>query len=219
MPTDSMDGGSAAPGSGRPVRFAFAPRVLLAALAVDLVLIAVWVAHLGPEGSEGMPRPFRIEVDGSLGELANYVKYIVAGVLVWRMGAGRRVLAAVFAVLLLDDAGKLHERMGDVIGAALGIGEDWGEVVGFGMLGVPVLAALALAWMWSGAPGRAWIGGLVVLLAGLTACGLGADLAASLLGGALLPLILLEDGGEMVFASLLAGQAARPPPRRQPSRR
>ena len=164
MPTDNMDGGSAAPGGGRPVRFAFAPRVLLAALAVDLILIAAWISMLGPEGSEEMPRPFRIEVDGSLGELANYVKYIVAGVLVWRIGAGRRVLAAVFAVLLLDDAGKLHERLGDVIGAALGIGEDWGEVIGFGMLGVPVLAALAVAWMRSGAPVRAWIGGLVVLL-------------------------------------------------------
>ena len=192
----------------RAVRFRFARRFLLVALAADLVLIAIWLALLGPEGSRDMPRPFRIEVDGSLGEIGNYLKYVVAGVLLWRAGPGHRGIALVFAILLLDDAGNLHERLGDAIGDVLGVSDDIGELGGFALLGLPVLMLLARGWMRSDAAGRAGIAGIAVILAALTVCGIGADLAASFFGGAArLALILVEEGGEMIFTSLLAAQA------------
>jgi hypothetical protein len=167
---------------------------------------------------------FNIGQERGYGELWEGLKGVTAAALLagafvrWRQPAFLG-LAFVFALIVGDNLLLLHEKAGIGIAALLGEGprsmaRHVGELVGFGALGMLVLAIFAVSYRGTGARGRevALVGlGIVALLGGF-AVGVDVIHAAA---KTLTPLpaslnvafTVLEDGGEMMTLSLAAGFA------------
>jgi uncharacterized membrane protein (DUF4010 family) len=179
---------------------------------VDLAFVAAYVVH--PPVLPGWA--WQLDQDGSIPEVYGYAKLGAAALLLWLLGrhhASRLALgwAAAVAVVVLDDAGRLHERGGRLAawavhpGPALGLRpEDQGEVVVLGALAL--LAALPLwhqhrrADPWSRSVSRALAPPLVLL--GAAAAGLDVvhRVMAATTGRAG---VVLEDGTELLLQSLV----------------
>lgn len=177
-----------------------------------------------------VPPPLDIQAPGSLASLYLYGKWVVAGGamrLAWRRtGEGMFLaLAAVLALLLLDDAGEIHERLGDGLVAPLGLvpvgglgAGDVGELLVFGALALVCGAILLAGIATSGRLG--WTVGLVfaALFALLALFGIAADALHAIvlsrgfdtdrLGHLMrLGLDVAEDGGELFVGSLICAFA------------
>ncbi len=222
---------SASPAVARSASvFRFDRRILAIFLAIDAVLIALYVALAIPRVEAAlMPiRPWLIlRDDWSAGEIANYAKWTLGALLLAlaarrRPGAGLAALSLAMAILLADDAGQLHERGGALLARLLSLPSvlglravDLGELLVWAALGVPVLAGFALAWRRGGPRGRRGVAGLAALLALLVGFAVVADMIHSIileigLGGARGDQVaaLIEEGGEMIVASFMLAQIA-----------
>ncbi len=192
--------------------------VLIAALTIDLLLIGLWLSQAHPVVDrllDPVATLVSITADGGLGELANYAKWALACV-VLLMAARRRAsigavaVACVFALLLADDSQQIHETAGAAIGRAAGFSYAAGELVVWAAMGLAAAALLLAALRADDGPDPAWLLGLVVLIVALGGFGVAVDALHSAalalrpdawaldraLGG-------LEDGGEMVVASVM----------------
>jgi hypothetical protein len=176
-----------------------------------------------------------IEADQGYGETFQYLKWSAAILLLLILAWTRRaaiyvVWAAVFLYLLIDDSQSLHETTGHRLVPLLGLrdfeeiyhrnfeyfflrGEDFGELIV--ALGVAMAIAVALYLFW---PQRAasrerivtrWLIGWVLLF-GFFAVGVDMlhVMAWEIYPPALDVLTVIEDGGEMICASLLVGGLA-----------
>jgi hypothetical protein len=203
-------GGDAGPGAGL---------LLWLLLAADGLFIAVhvWAAEARPGH-----RLLSIEADNGYPELFQYLKFfwlaLLMALLAWRTRAfGCLSWSALFLYLLLDDLLRLHEDGGAALAEAwelpalLGLRpKDLGELAVTGGAALVLLPAIALAWRSGGPVLRNLLRRLAWLLALLVLVGVGLDLLASAwhpTGWARLLLGLLEDGGEMVVASLMLAVA------------
>ncbi len=157
-----------------------------------------------------------VDTDGSAPEVFQYLKFmfITSGLLVlftrhkaWTYG----VWAGIFTFALLDDALRIHERLGgEAIGwfglvPAFGLGaRDLGEFTVWGAVGVVVFAALLFTYL-RAAPGvKRFSRHLFYRFAFLAFFGLGLDLAHSaLLHTSVRGVAVTEDGGEMLALSLI----------------
>lgn len=162
---------------------------------------------------------FSLETDRGFAEVFQYIKeywiFLILGVLAVRTG----VLlygswALLFFYLLLDDAGEIHEQLGTfvtnqfVIPGMLNLrGQDFGELVVIGTIGLVFLTLITLTYRLADYTSRKVSKHLIMMMFALAFCGIILDLfhiAAS--SPSLDPiLMLLEDGGELVIMSFIAG--------------
>ena len=199
-------GGGAGPGAGL---------LLWLLLAADGLFIAVhvWAAEARPSH-----RLLSIEADNGYPELFQYLKFfwlaLLMALLAWRTRAlGPLSWSGLFLYLLLDDLLRLHEDGGAALAEAwqlpafLGLrAKDLGELAVTAAAALILLPAIALAWSRGGPVLRSLSRRLAWLLALLVLVGVGLDLLASAwhpTGWPRLLLGILEDGGEMVAASLM----------------
>lgn len=199
----------------------FHRRVLTIFLAADFAFLVIHVAFgvLVLRGAvETWPDVFNIARDWSGGEVLNYIKWVlIVGALLVLFSIERHAvflgLAGFFLVCLLDDSLSLHERGADWlirnfdIYRYFGSGQATaGELVVWALLAVPAIASLGAGWFTTGAEARRKVIPALVLFAGILFCAIGLDalhaalddrsFAAGVAG-------ILEDGGEMVFLTLL----------------
>jgi hypothetical protein len=190
-------------------------------VAVDLLLVAVHVAAglLKRTGTiEGWPL-WHLGTEGSVPEVFNYLKWAalaaVLAVASRRLGSLLlAVLAALFLLVLLDDSLQFHERAGRMLAGLLGAEDSMtqaaGEIAYWLATGALFAILIAFGWRASSAAVRRTVLPLACLFGGVVVCGIGFDVlhALSPAGSALGAILgILEDGGEMVFASALLAYA------------
>ncbi|OKH37524.1 hypothetical protein NIES2119_12495 [[Phormidium ambiguum] IAM M-71] len=162
---------------------------------------------------------FSLETDRGFAEVFQYIKeYWIAIILVFLAVKTRMFLygswSLLFFYLLLDDAGKIHERLGTVFTKQLAIpgmfnlrGQDFGELLVISIVVVVFLTLITITYRFGDATARKVSKHLIMMMFALAFCGVILDLfhiAASSPG--LDPiLMLLEDGGELVIMSFIAG--------------
>jgi hypothetical protein len=195
------------------MRARLAPIVLAVLVFGDFLFIALHLVHL--QTSLLPSDRWSIARDHGYGEIFQYLKYIAICFALGQLFARThlRVMLgwiAVYAFLLLDDAGRIHERFGLLFAAAThlpNIGElrarDIGELVFALLVGLIVLPLVIFGWLRGTPPAREISADLALLLLALGGCGVGADLVHRMLSLTSMDLLagLIEDGGEMLVLS------------------
>ena len=207
----------------RQLRSTLVPLLALL-LAVDALFIGVHLVsglRVLVGTADAVPRLWHLGTEWSLPEMFNYTKWLglvsVLGIAACRLGSLLlSVLALFFLVMLLDDSLQIHERTGEFTVAQLGSvlpGERLNRAVAgmvfWLLLGVTLVPVIVFLWWWA----DDWLARLVlpmaVLFVGFVVCGVAFDFLHSVLPhGAVGELVgVLEDGGEMIFASALLAYA------------
>jgi len=214
-----------------------ARRALLVLVALDFAFIVLHGVR-GLLGGVDGPLPdyrLRIDIDGGFAEIFNYLKLAAITVLclaVWRRGrhAAPLLWGLVFLFALADDALSLHEDIGNMLVAPLGLPavlglrpNDLGELIVWAAPGVLLLVPLAYVTWRTPPKARRFSQRLVVLLAALVFFAVVVDMVhimvvhwSRYVNGML---SLIEDGGEMVVVSAVCAYlvaAYRAPPAGDP---
>jgi hypothetical protein len=187
----------------------------------DLAFIGLNLAHLSGPWLPG--ERFSLETDGGLAEFYQYMKQFwivlcMATVFIQRRQAPYLCWAGLFGFLLIDDAVRLHERAGHVLGQKLGLPavfglrpDDFGELLVAGLVAGTLVVALAVTLWRERGPALRISRDLFVLTVALGACGVVLDMVhviAYFRAPAVSTLLaLLEDGGEMLIVSALTAYA------------
>lgn len=202
-------------------------------IAVDVVLVlitAVGIVLAFTGRIDVVADRLMVTLDWSYGEIFGYLKWMAVVVVCaasWRLtrSALYAGFGVAFCVLLLDDMLQLHERFGEAavswfgLPSAMGLrGQDFGELFFAGITGLIVVVALVLGFRFTR---RQDVGAglaLLVAMAGLIFCGVVLDMVTIFMTAVLEPgmfrrvvvvgMYLFEDGGEMVFTSLITAIAA-----------
>jgi len=187
-------------------------------IAVDAILILVSIicgVLLITGQIATWPDILNVGRDWSIGEIFNYLKWfaISAVFFIAFRKTGLKIYAcfsAVFFLILMDDSLQFHEQIGSIYSATsggnFGLNQALGEIGFWVVLGLLCLALLLSAWFRTPAPIKRKLWPIAPLFAGVVFCGLVIDMVhffapeGSLFGGMLL---ILEDGGEMIFTSLI----------------
>jgi len=197
-------------------------RWLLALLAGNLLLVALHSAHFVclRYGLEAWPRDpaFSLAANFGFAQLFNSMQTVLLIGLLSRLAARTRealylTLSAVFVIVLLDDALALNQVLGEFLASALGLvdrprleAQSLAEMMVYGLLAVPLLAALAAAYLRARPAHRAAGRGFLFLLALLTFFATVMDLVhlafIKSFSGSRLLLEVAEEGGEMLTLSL-----------------
>ena len=205
-------------------------------LVIDLGFIGLNVAAsaLGKLHLVG-PLPAFLMVTEDLGipEFFNYFKWaLIAVALAWIAVRDRwfapLAWALIFTMILVDDSMQVHEHLGVVISRVAKLpenmlfhGNDLGEVVAFVMMGT-IAALLVLTSLFDKDPAsRRLATRYVLVIAGLSAFGVAVDALHQVLwymaeahlapGTPSTLLGLIEDGGEMIVASVALALTLAPP--------
>jgi hypothetical protein len=206
-------------------------RAAVPLLALDGILLVAFAGAAllaAAEVLDYVPHLLGISREQSIPETLNYAKW--AASLVFLTACFLRLrrplfgcLAMLFLMILADDALLIHERLGADLAQGLSIppmqaldAKHVGEIVVFGGMGFVALALLGAAYLGAGPALRPLVNRFLLVIAGLAVTGVAFD-AAHHMSSALQPsplrqaagliLTIVEDGGEMVFASLAAAYA------------
>ena len=198
-----------------------AATLLLLLICADLVFIVLHLVNVETGWFRGIG--ISLEADGGLPETYQYVKEFWIAVCMaatfWRTRVwAYAVWSIVFAFLLLDDAGQIHERVGAWLGqqyalpAMFGLRpDDMGELLFAAMIGASMLALVGLASWRGGEQSRRISRDVLFLIFVLAIVGVVVDMlhVISYLQRSLLAQVLLvvEDGGEMLVMSALTAYA------------
>lgn len=212
--------------------------VLALLLVVDLTFLCghIWLAPFNAM--------WNIEADSSYAEQFQHLKWLGACLLALALALRRRVAvyfawAAIFFYFLVDDSVLVHERVGAFFVAELGLDriqqvyiawfpnlflrpQDFGELVVALMVTAVIAVLLVLSWpLHAAVRERTVMKHLIAWLGLLAFFAIGVDMlhimAMPVSASATYALGVIEDGGEMVCASLLVGalelaRAAERPP-------
>ncbi len=191
-------------------------------LAVDFLLIFISVMMgvlLMVDIISKWPNHYNIGRDASVSEHFNFAKWAAIISVFGYAYYKRRLLifaclAVVFALILADDYFQLHEQAGrfsrSIYGEDLRIAVALAEIGFWIALALTCLAILALAWRKTSNACRRELRPLAALFAGVVICGAGVDFIhyftekKSWTAGVLM---IIEDGGEMIFISLMLAYA------------
>lgn len=199
----------------------FHSRTMATLLIADMLLVTLH-ASLGflilAGATSTFPEILRIDRDWSLGEVFNYFKWLAligtSLALFYRKKSPIFLaIAIVCVVALLDDSLQLHESFSGPLTDALAFGWNWprgtGELVFMAATGMLIAGPLIYGWRRSSHKVREQIVPLLTLFGGAIFCAGGIDflhgqmtavapnsIKAGILG-------IIEDGGEMVFLSLM----------------
>lgn len=195
-------------------------RVVVVLVTLDLLFIGLHAALSGAVMAgwlTAVPERLRITQDHSLPEMFNYLKWaVIVGCLV---AAFRRTrlplfasLAAIFLLVLLDDSLTIHEQLGDRLASLTGWDQS-SELVAFAGLALIALVILIRGLRDLPHAIRPQAFRFIGVLVALAACSVVIDFVHALvdhylrlqndrLAG------LVEDGGEMLLASVAAAYSA-----------
>jgi len=193
-----------------------AAKLALVVFGSDLVFAAIRAWQLFSREAAG--KWFRLDVDGSLPEIAQYIKFLViAGFMVHLARRTRLrwylVWALSFAFLMLDDALMIHERVSERLSPSLAgvlpTGADpqaVGELGYFAVVGGVIALVAIVGIVSSPGPFRRMSIDVIMLLALGALFAVGVDVFHGLLtldyvGNSLFAVV--EDGGEMAAVSLI----------------
>lgn len=198
-----------------------AATLLLLLVCTDLAFIVLHLANVETGWLRGVG--ISLEADGGLPETYQYVKEFWIAVCMaatfWRTRIrAYAVWAIMFAFLLVDDAGQVHERVGAWLGqqyalpALFGLrADDMGELLFAAMIGTSMLALLGLASWRGGEQSGRITRDVLCLIVALAILGVFVDMlhVVSYLRRSLVAQVLLvvEDGGEMLVMSALTAYA------------
>ncbi|MEQ9314588.1 MAG: hypothetical protein RLN72_01985 [Henriciella sp.] len=219
-------------------------RIVLALVAIDLGLIFINIIIAGLRGSgliSGNIDAWLVFHETSIGSYFTYIKWAIlvvtlAAIALRNHGASiQLVLAALFLYILLDDTLQMHEFYGALIASSLGLtttlavpAEDLGQLIFLTGVGAMFAVLAVIAFFVSARIWRQVAISFFAALLGLAFFGVGVDVIHSMTNS--LPpgqiqkmldvgLAIFEDGGEMIFASILAALAVavwlKPPPQTQ----
>ena len=192
------------------------PLVVILALMVAADVAFALLEALVQATDYGFPGAYRLslQTEGGLPELYGYAKGLA--ITLFLFGAWRRwrlhsaaVWAAAYLYLTLDDAFKIHERLGGVVARGLGEGfgpaglrtQDFGELMVYLTFGATLLGALVLVERRRGGATTTMLTRLMLpLIALLAYFAVAIDIAFHDL-----PMdVMIEDGGELVALSITA---------------
>lgn len=208
------------------IRGMFDRQVTRGLLLADVLLILLHVG-VGIATVAGMieksPNALRIDRDWGLGETTNYMKWLFLIGIALALNSRRKQpvflgIALLGLLALLDDSLQLHEYFGDVIAPLLfpDLPLGIGEIMFMTMEGIVVALAFAYGWKHSSPLACGQMLPLLLLFAGAVFCGVVIDFLHTYTPGATRLedlMAILEDGGEMIFLSLMVGYAAALPSR------
>lgn len=180
----------------------------------DLLFIGLHLVHL--QSSLLPSSRWSIARDHGFAEMFQYLKFAAICLALGYLFVRTRIRAllgwvAVFAFLLLDDAGRIHERCGLMFAAWAHLpdhgalrGRDIGELIYALFAGLLVVPTAAFGCLRDVQSARAISADLTVLLLAFAACAVGADLVHQMLSATFMDMAagLFEDGGEMLVLSL-----------------
>lgn len=210
--------------------------LLVPLLLLDLALLGRHLSLV--EGGQVFTHPWSVEADGSYPELLQYLKWLGAVLLLAALAFRRRAAiyvgwAAIFLYFLVDDSTELHERLGAEVVGALNLdrlqqlvaerfpdlfvrARDFGELAV--ALGAAAVVAVVLGAAWPAREARRdrrTALRLLLWLAAFAFFAVGVDMVHVMtidpvtgLTPSFYWLGLIEDGGEMICASLLLGGLA-----------
>lgn len=190
--------------------------LLLLLLSTDYVFIVLHIINrINPFEESNL---FRVDYDGSYPEIFQYLKFfwmivLLASVLIATKSKGYLSWVFIFLYFLLDDALQIHEQMGLVLADAFAInpplalrGRDVGELAVFAFFGAVLIPLVVWAYLRGSRAFRDATKDLMILLAAFVFFVVFLDVvhAAVDLGSFFnRALALVEDGGEMLVASLM----------------
>lgn len=210
--------------------------VLFGFLLVDLIFTLIhgggFLLHRAGF-MDDVPELLRISADRSIPESFNYLKWGIIIVALTRVALRDRWWtpfgwALVFLLILADDSLQIHETLGAIIAEDAGLIEhfmvapsDLGEVAVFGLMGLAVLLLTGLTVTKAGARSRRLSLSYAVTILALGFFGVGIDFIHQAVAYFVadhpdLELLshvfaFLEDGGEMVVASVAVALTLAPP--------
>jgi hypothetical protein len=203
-----------------------ATMLLFLLLAADAFFVGIHFVHISP-APYLKDALFSIETDGGFSEWFQYIKFGWISLLclaLWRRTGGRFLAGwgFLYGYFLLDDSVQIHEVGGESIArhlhyaGVLGLRpQDLGELTVSAIVGSVFLFTIALTYRKASRNDK-WISQDFAFLVGLlVAAGVGVDLLHSIVGGEshnrslTLAFGLLEDGGEMIAATLTTWYAFR----------
>lgn len=171
-----------------------------------------------------IPDEIKITVDGALPEVWGYVKWTIIIISLVRLSVRERWSvpfrwALVFLMVLIDDSLQEHEAIGSLIEGSLPLpaslqsqGQDIAELLVFGAMGIIAVLLTATLFTRNGPVARALSQRFLMIILFLAFFGVALDFlhqtirlfSEGTLVAAFLPHIfaLLEDGGEMIVASI-----------------
>jgi hypothetical protein len=196
------------------MRSRFALTLLAVLVFVDFLFIGLHLLHL--QTSVLPSERWSIAHDHGFAEIFQYLKYAAIGLALGNLylRTQLRVMLgwiAVFAFLLLDDAGRIHERFGLLFAAWTHLpdigelrGRDIGELIFALLAAMVVLPLVIFGWLRGSPPARTISIDLALFLLALGGCGVGADLIHRMLSLTSMDVLagVIEDGGEMLVLSL-----------------
>ena len=181
----------------------------LIGLLIVLKVMTVW------------PDFLNIGMDWSAGEIFNYIKWLaIAGIFALaflrRRNAIFACLSFVFLLILADDSLQLHERSASLrlieANGDRGLAQAYSEIVFWCVLGLLCLGVILAAWRKTPADIRRRLWPALWLFCGVVASGVVVDFFHNFTGEKTVVsglLLLLEDGGEMIFISLMLAYIAK----------
>jgi hypothetical protein len=161
---------------------------------------------------------YSLGTEGGYPELYQYLKWFWMAALMARQSLNLRswsygTWGLLFAYLLFDDALAIHEILGARLAGSLALTpflgakpQDLGELIVTAAAGSILLGSILIAYWRAGAPIRRFSLDMALLLCGLAFFGIAMDLVHSALGEndwVNLMLVVFEDGGEMLVASVM----------------
>ncbi len=203
----------------------FDRRTLIVFLSIDLALIAISISFglmIVMERVTVWPDLFNVARDWSLGEMFNYLKWLLLIAILFRSYLQDRLLLLLMMCLFLllvlgDDMLLLHERGGPILviwtslHKAIGpVAFQIGELAIWGLLGAVGAVFLYIGWRAADQSLRRKVMPMAWLFGGVIFCAVVLDVVHGLmpdntvLGGVFL---ILEDGGEMLFISAMLSYA------------
>lgn len=182
-------------------------------VAIDIVFVVISAS----EDIRGFQDRLHVSHDNGLAEHFQYLKWsALAIVLGYRAIVLRSPMhgawAILFLYLLIDDSQQIHERFGEQIANAWQLhpmfglrARDFGELIVTAIAAVPLALVIGAAYVFSGRRARIFCRTMVLLLIALAFFGVVLDLIDIATPRRWLQLAcgVIEDGGEMIVASLM----------------
>lgn len=202
----------------------FHKRLLVLLLSIDALLIGISAAigvFIVLDVMSVWPDFWNIGMDWSAGEIFNYIKWLmISGIFALAFFHQRHAifacLSVVFLLILADDSLQLHERSGSLrlidANGDRGLAQAYSEILFWCCLGLVCLGLILAAWRSTPAEVRSKLWTVLWLFAGVVASGVVVDFFHQFTGEKTVVsgvLLLLEDGGEMIFISLMLANIAK----------